>query len=325
MKAESLQRVLVTGGAGFIGSHLVDSLLSQGRHVLVVDNLSNGRLENLGRWLHNPKLTFIREDLKNREAVEKTLNEVGLVFHFAANPEVKVGETDPSLHFDENLSATFTLLEGMRKSETAKTIVFASTSTVYGDAAAVPTPEGYGPLTPISTYGASKLGCEALISAYSHTFGLRGLILRLANIVGPRSQHGVVVDFIGKLRANPRRLKILGDGSQKKSYLHVRDCVDAVHATARVFVESEKTFDTFNVGSADQVTVSEIARIVCDVMGLRKVAFSFSGGVDGGRGWRGDVKLMQLSIDKLRAAGWTPRYSSAEAVRSAAKELLETV
>ena len=223
-----MRKALVTGGAGFIGSHLVDRLMAEDYAVVVLDNLSSGSLENLRAWLSNPRFNFIKGDLKDKLTVEESLDEVDLVFHFAANPEVRVGETIPSVHFDENLVATFNLLEALRKSRTAKTIIFASTSTVYGEAAVFPTPESYGPMLPISTYGASKLGCEALICSYTHTFGLRGLILRFANIVGSRANQGVIIDFVRKLRENPRQLEILGDGSQKKSYLHIDDCVDAV-------------------------------------------------------------------------------------------------
>jgi UDP-glucose 4-epimerase len=165
--------VLVTGGAGFIGSHLVDRLMDIGYDVIVVDNLSAGRLENLGRWLKNSHFRFVKGELKKPLDAERVIREnIDIIFHFAANPEVRVGETNPKVHFDENLCVTYNLLEAMRTSNSAKTMVFASTSTVYGEAAILPTPEDYGPLIPISTYGASKLGCEALISAYAYTFGL---------------------------------------------------------------------------------------------------------------------------------------------------------
>lgn len=315
-------KVLVTGGAGFIGSHLVDRLMNLDREVTVLDDLSQGSLKNLEQWLKNPRFQFIEADLKDHDAAVKGVKDIGVVFHLAANPEVRVGETDPTVHFRENLTATSNLLEAMRKSRSAKTLVFASTSTVYGEAEVLPTPEDYGPLVPISTYGASKLGCEALACSYAHTFGLRALILRVANVVGSRSNHGVIFDFIKKLETDPKRLEILGDGTQTKSYLHVKDFVDAtLHLTGR-FLGSANKVDMYNVGSDDQVGVRKIAEIVTAEMGLSGVKFAFTGGVEG-RGWLGDVKIMRLSVDKLLKTNWKPKYNSAEAVRLAAKELLK--
>ena len=310
----------MTGGAGFIGSHLVDRLMSEGYRVLVLDNLSSGSLNNIKLWLDNPKLNFIKGDLKDRRTVEESLDEVDLVFHFAANPEVRVDEVEPSIHFDENLVATFNLLEAMKNSK-ARAIIFASTSTVYGEASVFPTPEDYGPMHPISTYGASKLGCESLVCSYAHLYGLRGLIFRFANIVGSRANHGIIIDFIGKLRENPRQLEILGDGSQKKSYLHISDCIDAVlHATC-AFLNNQKKIEVYNVGSTDQVTVRRIAEIVAEETAFVGVKFFFTGGVDGGRGWLGDVKTMLLDVRRLRKLGWKPRYSSTEAVKIATREI----
>lgn len=317
------RKALVTGGAGFIGSHLVDDLMREGWNVAVIDNLSVGSLENIKRWLDNGRFRFIRGDLKDAGVVDNAVAEVEAVFHFAANPEVRVGEVDPSVHFRENLACSFNVLEAMRKSRSAKTLVFASTSTVYGEASVLPTPEGYGPLVPISTYGASKLGCEGLACSYAGTFGLRALILRFANVVGPRSGHGVIVDFVEKLRADPTWLEILGDGTQKKSYLWIDDCIEAVFGLTRRFLESEERVKIFNVGSVDQVTVGRIGEIVVKEMGLRDVEFVFTGGVEGGRGWRGDVKIMHLSIDELLKTGWKPRHNSEQAVRLAIQTIIK--
>ena len=316
-------KILATGGAGFIGSHLVDRLMVDGKNVTVFDNLSNGSLKNLERWLGNERFRFIKGDLKKTKNTEKAVKGNELVFHLAANPEVRVGETNPSVHFQENLLATFNLLEAVRKSSSAKTFVFFSTSTVYGEAEILPTPEEYGPSIPISTYGASKLGCEALASSYAHTFGLRTLILRVANVVGSRANHGVIIDFINKLETDPKRLEILGDGTQKKSYLHIEDFIDAtLHVTSR-FLDDEKKADVYNVGSVDQVEVKKIAEIAAEEMRLQDVKFVFTGGVDGGRGWLGDVKIMRLSIDKLMKTGWKPKYNSEQAVRLAVKAILK--
>jgi UDP-glucose 4-epimerase len=316
-------RILVTGGAGFIGSHLVDALLARNDGVTVVDNLSSGKLSNLNQAGKNRNLKFVKADLKNPSEWGKLLNEADLVFHFAADPEVRAGETNPKVHFDENLVATFQLLEAMRTGEGSKKIVFASTSTVYGEASRLPTPEDYGPLLPISTYGASKLGCEAIISSYAHTFGLRGLILRLGNVVGSRGQHGVIIDLIKKLRADNKLLDVLGDGTQKKSYVHISDCVEATLFATQRFLPSKDRIEVYNLSSKDQVSVRRIAEIVMEEMGLHDVALKFTGGTDGGRGWLGDVKFMQLSIDRLERIGWSPKNNSEQAVQLAAQELVK--
>jgi UDP-glucose 4-epimerase len=230
-------RVLVTGGAGFIGSHFVDRLMGMDCFVRVVDDLSGGGLGNVEGWLGDSRFEFVRGDLKDSGVAERAVDGVEVVFHLAANPEIRVAEVDPSVHFRENLLTTFNVLEAMRKSESAGLIVFFSSSTVYGEPEVFPTPEDYGPVLPISVYGASKLGCEALMCAYRHTFGVRGLVFRLANVVGGRSGHGVIPDFVRKLRENPEELEILGDGSQSKSYLHVEDLVDAVFVALRRFID----------------------------------------------------------------------------------------
>jgi len=318
-----LEKVLVTGGAGFIGSHLVDALMSRGYFVRVVDNLSDGSLENIKQWLNDEHFEFIEGDLKDSAVASKSVNGTVLVFHLAANPDVRLGETAPSKHFDENLLATFNVLETMRKSETAKRIVFASTSTVYGEADVFPTSEDYGPLLPISVYGAAKLGCEGLIASYCHTFGLSGVLLRFANVVGFRAKHGVIVDFIRKLRQNPEELEILGDGKQKKSYLHVKDLVNAFFAVL-ASLKKVGSVEAFNVGSLDWVDVKRIAEIVCEEMRV-KPRFRFNDVLGDGRGWKGDVKTMQLSVEKLMGLDWKPTFTSEEAVRQSCREILKEI
>jgi UDP-glucose 4-epimerase len=312
--------VLITGGAGFIGSHLVDALMVRGEEVCVFDNLSTGSIENVRHWLGNPNFTLIKGDLLNTTDLEKLeIKRYSLIFHFAANPEVKIGSTDPNIHFQQNIVATYNLLELIRKADAKPMLIFASTSTVYGEASEIPTPEDYAPLMPISTYGASKLACEALITAYAYTYGFKAIIYRLANIVGPRSRHGVIFDFVEKLRRSPEQLEILGDGTQTKSYLHVKDCIDAILLGLD---KSSAQVEIFNVGSEDQVDVKTVAQIVIEEMGLEGVKLVFTGGVDGGRGWKGDVKNMLLDITKLKTLGWKPRLNSRQAVREAAKSLL---
>lgn len=248
---------LVIGGAGFVGSHLVDALLTNGINVSVFDNLSSGTLQNIKQWLNNPNFTFIKGDLLNPSDIQKLKQEhYDLVFHLTANPEVRIGLTNPDIHFQQNIVATHKLLESLRKTKNNPTLIFTSTSTVYGEPTKMPTPEDYAPLKPISTYGASKLACEALISAYAYTYGFKAIIIRLANIVGPRSQHGVVHDFIQKLKKNPEELEILGDGTQTKSYLYISDCINAILLTLQ---KSKEQVEIYNAGSEDQIPVTKIA------------------------------------------------------------------
>ena len=313
---------MVSGGAGFIGSSLTESLLNDGHKVIVIDNFSSGARKNLQNILDQQRLTIVEADLKKESAkLREIVQECGLIFHFAANPEVRVGETQPNIHFEENIVATFNLLEAMRKSSAPKTIVFASTSTVYGEALEIPTPEDYGPLIPISTYAASKLACEALITSYAYTFNQRALILRFANVNGRGSDHGVIVDFIKRIRENPLQLRILGDGKQEKSYIHIQDCTGAIIHLTNHFFKDDKRVDIFNVGTPDTITVRDIAKIIASATNHPEIEFKFTGGVDGGRGWKGDVKTMQLSITKLLKTGWKPKHNSKQAVELAVKEL----
>jgi len=310
-------RVLVTGGAGFIGSHLIDALLEEGFDVICLDNFSSGRKELIEPNLD--KIELIEGDLLNREDIKKALKGCEIVFHLAANPDVRVGAINTKIHFDNNIVATYNLLEEM-KDAGVKEIVFTSSSTVYGDAEKIPTPENYGPLIPISLYGASKLAAEALICSYCHTFDMEATIYRFANVVGPRSTHGVIYDFIKKLRKNPDELEILGDGKQRKSYLYIDDCIDAMLFGMQ---KKEKQVEIFNIGSEDWIEVKEIADIISQEMGLNP-KYKFTGGIDG-RGWKGDVKFMRLDISKLKALGWKPKYGSKEAVRMTAKWLINEI
>ena len=308
-------RILVTGGAGFIGSHIVDRLISSGNEVIVYDNLSSGKLEFLEHHMRNKNFKFVKEDLLNFEALKREMKDVDLVYHVAANPDVKIGARDTRIHLEQNVIATHNLLEAMRLNDISD-IVFTSTSTVYGEAKKIPTPEDYGPLIPISLYGASKLAAESLIMAYAHTFGMNTVIYRFANIVGPRSTHGVIYDFIMKLKNNPRELEILGDGTQKKSYLYIEDCVDAI---IYGYEHRKEDVEIFNIGSEDWIDVKKIADIVVEEMGLENVKYRFTGGK---RGWKGDVPKMLLSIEKIKSYGWKPKYSSEESVRLTARHLI---
>lgn len=315
-----MQSIFVTGAAGFIGSHLTDRLLSSGAEVVGFDNLSTGDLANLSRAIQNPHFRFVRGDLLDTEATAQALAESELVFHLAADPEVRAGAQNPDGQFRQNLQATCNLLEAIRNRSAPTKLVFASTSTIYGEATLIPTPEDYGPLLPISTYGATKLGCEALCTSYSQLLPLRAIILRFANVVGARARHGVVYDFIMKLRKDSSRLEVLGDGTQTKSYLHVGDCIDAfVLAIDDRFWD--RPVEVYNIGSEGQTNVLTIAQAVKDAMGLPHATVSVAG-KPGERAWPGDVKAMQLDVSKIKKRGWRPKRSSDEAVRAAANELI---
>jgi len=316
-------KAVVTGGCGFIGSHLVDRLVEEGfERIIVIDNLSSGTLDNVKAHLDEDYFTLVRADLKDAEGGwVDYFRGCEAVFHFAANPEVRVSVTDPKVHFQDNLLATFNVLEACRKHKVLY-IVFASSSTVYGEARAIPTPEYYYPLEPISVYGACKLSCEQLISTYSRLYGLRSLSLRYANVIGPRSNHGVIIDFVRKLRKDPTHLEILGDGTQRKSYLYISDAVDATLHLFLKFIGGDKMHEVYNVGNDDWVTVREIADIVVEEMGLKGVRYSFKPVTPDGRGWPGDVKFMLLDISKLKSTGWSPKYDSKGAVREAVRALV---
>ena len=312
-------KVLVTGGAGFIGSHLIDSLMERGYEVRCIDNFSSGKMEFIENAIKKG-MELIEGDILNKKDVRKAMEGCNIIFHLAANPEVRIGAEDTYIHLEQNVLATYNILEEMRR-QGIKKIVFTSSSTVYGEADIIPTPEDYAPLIPISLYGASKLAAESLICAYCHTFDMYSIIYRFANVVGPRSTHGVTYDFIKKLKKDEGKLEILGDGTQKKSYLYISDCIDAMLFGIE---KAKEKVEIFNIGSEDWVDVKKIADIVSQEMGLQP-KYEFTGGVDGGRGWKGDVKIMRLSIDKLKNLGWKPRYGSEEAIRMTARWLLSSL
>ena len=308
------KKILVTGGAGFIGSNMVE-LLIRDNDVIVLDNLSNVDERYVNKFRDNEKFRFIRGDINDLPGMAD-LDDVDVVIHLAANSDVKNGSEEPAIDFRNNVEGTFGLLQYMRKRDVGE-ILFASSSTVYGEASQIPTPEDYGPYLPISSYGASKMSCEGFITAYSHYYGIRGTIFRFANIVGKNSTHGVIYDFIRKLQKTPKTLEILGDGTQRKSYLHVEDCVRAM---IYVHEKSRKT-DIFNLGNPQTTSVTKIADIVVSAMGLPDVKYNYTGGIDG-RGWRGDVKIAQLGVEKLFSTGWKNRYNSDESVVQATAETI---
>ena len=307
-------KVVITGGAGFIGSHVADALVGEA-NVVAVDHLKAGKRANLEPAL---KLgaTLRKQDLL-RGDLRPIVRGADIVYHFAANPEVRLGREGTKPMIDENILATHRVLEACRATKVPK-VVFTSTSTIYGEASVVPTPEDYAPLEPISIYGATKLADEALLSAYAHTFGVHAVILRMANVVGGRSGHGVVVDLVRKLSKDPKHLEILGsDPGTAKSYVYIDDVVAGMAAGVRA---ADQPVSVYNLGTEDAITVRTIADAICEEIGLTDVEYHWTGGAGGGRGWAGDVRVMQLAIDRIKATGWRPRRTSEAAIRAAAKD-----
>jgi UDP-glucose 4-epimerase len=309
-------KCFVTGGAGFIGSNLVDKLIQKNHKVTVFDDLSSGKKEFISHHLKNSNFNFIKADLIDSKKIISEIKNHEVVFHIAANPDVRLGAQKPDIA-KKDIIATYNLLEAMRLNEIKK-IVFSSSSTIYGETPPIPLPENYGPLLPISVYGAAKLAAEGLISSYSHTYDMQGWIYRFANVVGERGTHGVIVDFINKLRKNPKELEILGDGKQKKPYLYVTECVDGI---IYGFENSNEEINYFNLGVNSATQVTKIAELVVEEMGLKNVEFKFTGG---SRGWKGDVPQFQFNISKITKLGWTPKLTSDETIRKAIQVILNT-
>jgi UDP-glucose 4-epimerase len=313
-----MERILITGGAGFIGSALASTLImrSKDNQVTVFDDLSTGSKENLLHLDSNPNFNFVYGSTLDVSALQNVVDVSDTVFHLAANPSVALGAYDTRKDFEQNIIATYNLIEAMRKSTSCKKIVFASTSTVYGESLKMPISESYGPLKPMSIYGSTKLSCEAMISGYCHMFHMSGIALRLANIIGPVSKKGVVYDFVSKLSSSPNFLNILGNGKQNKSYLYIDDCIEAIMKVRPQI--NQKNFEIFNIGSADTVNVLDIAKIVIEEMSLGDVVLNFTDNLDG-RGWKGDVREFLLDCSRLTSLGWKPKMKSREAVKYTAQ------
>ncbi len=300
-------RVAITGGAGFIGSHLTEKLI-ENHEVKILDNFSSGLQENIPE-----DAELERVDIKNQEKTIEALENIDVVFHFAANPKVNTFPDDRDKDFDENVLGTKSILEACVEND-IDDLVFASSSVVYGEDAKIPTPEN-SDFDPISMYAATKCGDEHMCKVYARTFDIDLTILRLANIVGGRNQKGVIYDFVHKLKDNPEKLTILGNGKQRKSYLHIEDTVNGVLKAWK----SEKT--VFNIGAEDAIDVDEIADVVADELDLNP-EYEYTGG---DRGWQGDIPEMRLKIEKLKSEGWTPEHNSQESVRKTAREINDRI
>lgn len=316
-------KVFITGGAGFIGSQFCERWLKDGHDVVAYDNLILGRREFLNDCLTDPaykdRFRFVEADLLDLERLKAEMAGADLVVHMAANSDISQGAARTDVDMRNGTIATYNTLEAMRVTGVRR-LIFASTSAIYGEAEVKPTPENYGPLFPISFYGASKLACEAMVSAFSHGCGIQAWVYRFANIVGPRATHGAIHDFIGRLAKNPERLEVLGDGSQRKSYLHVQDCMDGMLFG---FYHSRESFQCFNLASRGVTTVrfiaTEVVRQVAAVTGRQMAEVAFG---EGDRGWVGDVPYTHLDGSRLGALGWCARHESDEAVRVAIRELI---
>ncbi|MBI3070971.1 MAG: NAD-dependent epimerase/dehydratase family protein [Deltaproteobacteria bacterium] len=312
--------IFIAGGAGFIGSHLVEKLIHEHgvRCVVVFDNFSSGSERHLRGVRGCSQLRTVRGDLKDLETIKTAMTGCDVVFHLAANPDIAKAVRQPDIDFWEGTYLTSNVLEAMRITG-ATEIFYTSGSGVYGEDPSVAFREDHGPCLPISTYGASKLACEALICAYGHMFEIKGRSFRFANVVGPRQTHGVGYDFVRFLRRDPFRLRILGDGTQTKSYIHVEDVLEAILLVSE---RCEKGYEVYNVATDDSISVTEIADLAVQVSNLPQgsVRYEYSGG---DRGWKGDVPVVRFDVSRIKKLGWRARRSSREALTDSIKAMRE--
>jgi UDP-glucose 4-epimerase len=307
------RKVLVTGGAGFIGSHIVDSLVDRKAEVIIYDNLSTGNLFYLER--KREQVQFVKGDILETARLARAMEGVDFVFHLAANADVRRGIENTHIDLQQNVIGTHSVLEAM-KAQAVKAIAFSSSATVYGEPEVFPTPENIGVMQ-TSVYGASKLAGEAYIQAYCEYYEMRSYIFRFVSWIGERYSHGVIYDFVKKLQQNPEEMEILGDGSQKKSYLYVKDGVAGIFHAIKSFQEPK---NVFNLGHHGYLPVTELADIIVDEMKLKNVKYRYTGGI---RGWIGDSPLVSLDTAKLNQHGWTPNVSIEEGIRRTVRYLLE--
>ena len=309
-----MRNVLVVGGAGFIGSHLCDALLGKGDKVICADNFSLGIRKNICSMEENENFILYETDASDMKALERIFENEALdyVFHLAANSDIQASASNPEVEYRNTYTTTFCILSCMRKYRVRK-LFFASTSAVYGDKKDVILDENTSALSPVSYYGAAKLGSEALISAFSYMNDMETLIFRFPNVIGPKLTHGVIYDFLRKLEKDPQRLQILGNGEQTKPYIYVSDLIDAIMLLKD---RGERNPALYNVGTKGATSVTAIADIVCGELGLSDVQYDYTGGQGG---WKGDVPKFRYCTDKIQSMGWSAKYSSDEAVRKAVK------
>jgi UDP-glucose 4-epimerase len=315
-----LTHYIVVGGAGFIGSHFCDHLLTREEtsRVTVYDNFTSGSESHIAHHRDDDRFHVVRGDVGEQDKLLLAMEGQDVVIHLAANPDIALAATDPDIDFREGTVLTRNVLEAMRQTQ-CRRILYASGSGVYGDLGLQEMHEDQGGFRPVSTYGASKLACESMISSYCHMVEFTARCFRFANVVGPRQTHGVGFDFVRRLREDVSKLAILGDGRQSKSYLHVDDTVSAVMTAHEAW---DQDFGAFNVATGDYITVKEIAHMSARCVGLdpASVTYEFSGG---NRGWKGDVPIMRLNSDRIRSLGWSNKRNSAEAMESALVSMLD--
>lgn len=311
-------KYLVAGGIGFIGSHVVKRLFEEesAAKILIYDNYSSGKEEHLKNILGNERVQIIRGDLKDLKCLEAAMDGVDTVYSLASNPDIAKAVLQPDIDFWEGTYLINNVVEAMRR-RGVKKLLYASGSGVYGDVGETVTDEDFSPLLPASTYGASKLACEALICSYCKMFDMNAAAFRFANVVGPDQTHGVGYDFLSKLESDPTQLTILGNGTQSKSYIYIDDIVDALRTVER---KALLGYDYYNVATLDHMTVAEIADAVVKVMGLKNVEYRYTGG---DRGWKGDVPIVRLASQKIRSLGWTNQYTSAQAIQMSLQKMYE--
>jgi UDP-glucose 4-epimerase len=316
----SVRKIFVTGGAGFIGSHVVDCLMAQDYQVCVYDNLSNGRREYVSAHFENPNFTFIQADILDMERLRNASRDHDLVWHLAANTDIIGGAENPRRDLQDCAAGAFNVVEAMRLNN-IKPLLFSSTGAVYGELCRDrPVNEQAGPLLPVSTYAAGKIGGEAFISAYCHLYGLRAWIFRFGNVIGRRMTHGVIYDFIHKLRANPDKLLIRGDGRQEKNYFLVEECIDGMGwAFRNIPMTAENPCDIFNLGTATISRVTDIAEIIRNEMELPAAGIAVEGTP---KAWPGDQPRVHITVERMRRLGWTAKHTSDEAVRIAVRRML---
>lgn len=311
-------KYFVIGGAGFIGSVLVNKLLKKGNKVTVYDNLSSGNIEHIKKSKQNRNFSFIKGNILQSQRLEKAMADHNFVYHLAANPDIKMGTEKKRLDFDINTVGTLNVLEKM-VANNIKKIAFASTSTVFGTPSKMPTPENYGPCLPESLYGASKLACEGFISAYAHLFDMQAWIFRFANITGSPATHGILFDFYKKIEKNQKKLEVLGDGRQSKSYVTNHMLVDAMETVINKTINAKKNVFLYNVGNYDWISVREIAELF-----LKKNKLHAKLHYTGGKvGWKGDIPKMRLDISKIRKIGWNPDKASRACIVEAIQMIRE--
>jgi UDP-glucose 4-epimerase len=311
------KKILIFGGAGFIGSHLTERLIVDGASVTVFDNLQTGHKSNLAAVWKSKNFRFIEAEVRDRKKVDETVPGHDIVFHFCDDSDIRSAAEHPDTYVEQNILGLFYVLEAIRKNK-IRTILFPSSTTVFGELAKPPASESHGPMVPLNIYGGAKLAAEGLISAWAHTYDLQAVVFRFVGIIGGRMDHGVVHDFVRKLQKDPTQLEILGDGTQKRSFVLVDDCVEAMLYS---LANAGKNYQLVHIGNVDQISVNETAEIICDVLKLDKVKRYFTGGKVG---WKGDVTSNFIATETLAALGWKPPRSSREAVLEAAGRLAKS-